>query len=385
MKTGFFTCIFILIITPALWSQTAPITSTGRITNAIPGDPAVPVAITVLNFADIAQFTLTMKFDTTKVRYASSTVHGSLSGMTVTYHHPSGNTQGKIVLSWSGASNLSLADGTTIAELVFHYISGTGNLTWAYTFGSVCQYKRWSGSSLVTLTDSPKTLYYLNGGISNRGAPVIYAPTFTSPVPGSLPVAITTSGFTNISAFTLYLEYDPQVITYTNVCVKNPIFDASFQVGDNQGTGGKRWIIMQWFGLPVNLADGGIICTLYFSYPSENCLSSQLFWYDNGPSCQYSDSNGDVLLDTPKNSFYYSGSVAATLPFTWTGAVSNAWNDPVNWTLCGVPDGTRDIIIPDVSPNFFPVLSDTISCKSLIIDNGAILHVSENGLLLVGE
>lgn len=385
MKTGFFTCVFILIISPALWSQTAPITSTGRITNAIPGDPAVPVAITVINFTEIAQFTLTMKFDTTRIRYVSSTVHGSLTGMTVSYLHPSGNTQGKIILSWSGASNISLADGSAIAELVFHYKSGTGNLTWAYTFGSVCQYKRWSGSTLISLADSPKTSFYQNGGISNRGAPVVHAPVYSSPVPGSLPVEITTNSFTNISAFTLYLEYDPQVITYSNIYVKNPIFDASFQVGDNQGPGGKRWIIMQWFGLPVNLAEGSIICTLHFSYPSENCLASQLFWYDNGPSCQYSDSNGDVLLDTPRNSYYHGGSVAATLPFTWTGAVSNAWNDPGNWTSCGVPDTTRDIIIPDVSPNFFPEINSIVTCKSLSIEEGAVLHLSENGVLLLGD
>ena len=55
---------FSLLSLPALQSQNAPVTTTGRVTNAVPGDPSVPAAVTVTNFSNIGQFTLTMMFDT---------------------------------------------------------------------------------------------------------------------------------------------------------------------------------------------------------------------------------------------------------------------------------------------------------------------------------
>ena len=385
MKTGLLTSLIILIITQVTWSQTAPVTSTGRVTNAVPGDPAIPVAITVKNFTDIAQFTLSMKFDTTRVRYVSAVTNPSLPGMNVSYVHPAGNTQGKLVFTWSSASNISLTEGTPIADLVFNYISGTGNLTWAYTFGSVCQYKRWSGSSLITLTDSPKYNFYQNGGISYREAPVVTAPVIKNPVPGELSLDLTASGFTNISAFNLNLEYDPLIITYNNLFEKNTVFDTHFVVGDNPGAGGKRQIVIQWYGSAVNLTEGDTLCTLKFSYPEESCNGSLLSWYDTGPNCQYSDYNGDALLDMPKSTFYIDGLVYASLPATWTGAVSNAWGDPANWTSCGTPDVTRHVLIPNVSPNSFPVLTGEKRCRSLEILPGATLIIAPGGNIVIGN
>jgi hypothetical protein len=385
MKTGFITCLIVLIISPAIWSQNAPVTSTGRVTNANPGDPAVPVAVTVSGFTDIGGFTLTMKFDTTRVRYVSSTVSPALPGMAVSYVHPSGNTQGRLILSWSGASNMSLEEGSSIAGLVFHYVTGTGNLTWAYTFGQVCQYRRWSGSMLVTLNDYPKYLYYQNGGISYRGAPSAVAPIIQDPVTGALPVAITVNDFNNINAFTLYLEYDPAIIAYQNSFIKNPAFDSNFIVGDNPGSGGKKNIVIQWYGSPVNLSGGETLCTLNFNYPSATCNACLLKWFDSGPTCQYSEANGDVLIDSPKIFYYSDGIVAAGLPVTWTGSLSNSWYDPGNWTACGMPDATRNVVIPNVSPAPYPVIYDSVHCKSINIETGATLTVSAGGSLVIGE
>jgi hypothetical protein len=377
----------LLLLSPAvLRSQNAPITTAGRVINATPGAPSVPIHVTVTGFTNIGHFTLTLSFDTTKVHYVSATKNASLTSMSVTYVHPlTGLTDGQLIFVWTGTvgNNLSLADGSSLADLTFAYVNGTGLLSWVYSSG--CWYKRYIGTTLVQLNDSPQYLYYLNGGISNRSAPFTYAPVFTNPLPGPLPIPITVNGFTDIGALTLNLEYDPAVINYSGTFTKNAAFGTTFLVGDNAGFGNHRLIVVSWFGSSVSLANGSTLCTLDFSYPSANCSPCALSWFDRGPSCSYSDGNGDVLIDMPQTTYYFDGLVPAGLLPTWTGSVSSAWNDVSNWNACGIPDITRDVVIPNISPNPFPIVTTAASCKSLNIQSGATVSVSPTGSITLGS
>jgi hypothetical protein len=371
----------VLLLPRTMQSQYAPVTTAGRIINATPGNPSVPVPITVTGFTDIGQLTLTLTFDTTKVHYGSATLNPLLTGMTVTYYHPSDNTLGKLVFNWTGDDNVSLTDESSIATLTFAYISGTGLLVWDYSYGSVCQYKRYVGGVLTLLDDNPQYLFYLNGGISNRSAPVTYAPVFSNPVPGPLSIPVTVTGFTNIGALTLWLEYDPAVITYQNSFTKNPAFGSNFVVGDNPGFGTKRLIVIQWYGGSVNLANGSVLCTLNFSYPAANCNPCALSWFDSGPSCEYADGGGNVLIDMPQSLYYINGNVAEGLLNTWTGTVSSAWDNASNWNSCGIPTIAKNVVIPDVSPSYFPIITVAASCKTLKIQSGATVTVGPTGSL----
>ena len=307
-----FPFLFFCMLSIPLFAIDAPIITAARVTNAIAGTSSVPIPITVSNFNNIGQFTLTMKFDTTKVRFVSASSNPSLSGMNVTYSSPAGNTQGKLVFTWTGVSNVSLTDGSTLANLTFSYVTSTGILSWAYTYGSVCQYKTYLGSTLTSLNDSPQYLFYNNGGISNRGAPITYAPNISSPSVGTISVPITANGFSTIGAMTLYLEYDPAVITYQNSFVKNPLFSSSFQVGDIAGSGTKRLIVIQWYGNSLTLANGATLCTLNFNYLTAGAPCT-LNWYDNGPSCEYADPSGNVLIDMSTLDYFKNGSVGIPL------------------------------------------------------------------------
>ena len=380
-------CILLLAI-PGLYSQNAPITTAAIVTNATPGAPSVPIPVTVTGFTNIGHFTLTLSFDTTKVHYVSAIKNASLNSMSITYVHPvSGFLTAQLIFTWTGTvgNNLSLADGSSLVDLTFSYVNGTGILAWVYSFGSTCWYKRYVGTTLVLLNDVPQNSYYLNGGISNRTAPVTHAPVFTNPVPGSLPIPITVNGFTDIGALTLYMEYDPAVITYSGTFTKNAVFGSTFLVGDNVGFGNKRMIVIQWYGNSVTLANGSTLCTLDFTYPSANCSACALSWYDSGPSCSFSDGNGDLLIDMPQTTYYFNGLVPAVLLPTWTGAVSSAWNNVSNWNVCGIPDITRDAVIPNVSPNPFPIVTTAATCKTLKIQTGATVSVSPTGVLTVGN
>jgi len=378
-------CTIFLLYAQVLHSQYAPVTTAGRITDAVPGDPSVPVAVTVTGFTNIGQLTLTMVFDTTRVHFVSASTNPSLSGMTVTYTHPSGNTTGKLVLSWTGATDVSLSDGSYLANLTFSYVTGTGILSWAYTFGSVCQYKRRIGGVLTALSDTPRYLYYLNGGISDRSAPVTSAPYITKPEVGPLPVPVIVNGFSNIGGVTLYLEYDPAVITFQHSFEKNPAFDSNFLVGDSPAPGSKRQIVIQWFGSALNLDNGSNLCTLDFNYPVAICSTCFLSWFDNGSSCEFADGSGDVLIDMPQVDYYVNGLVGPGLPATWTGNINSAWDNAGNWSECGLPDITRDIVIPDVSPNSFPVINLAGYCRSISIETGATLTIGASGSLIISN
>ncbi|MCX6235928.1 MAG: hypothetical protein NT175_14630 [Bacteroidetes bacterium] len=287
----------------------APITYAGIVTDAIPGATSVPIPITVTGFNDIGQFTLTLQFDTTRVHFISATTNPLLTGMSVTYYSPSGNTLGKLIFAWTGVSNISLDDGSALSNLTFSYITGTGILSWSYYFGSICRYKRYVSGSLIILNDEPKYLFYKNGGISYRGAPVTFAPVITDPEPGALPVPVTVNDFISIGALTLYLEYDSTIITYQNSFTKNPAFGSNFLVGSIPGIGTKKMIVIQWYGTAVSLPDGDTLCTLNFIYSTDNGTTTTLNWFDNGPSCEYADGVGDELIDMPFDDYYINGNV----------------------------------------------------------------------------
>ncbi len=71
---------------------------------------------------------------------------------------------------------------------------------------------------------------------------------------------------------------------------------------------------------------------------------------------------------------------------TWTGYSNTDWSNHNNWDN-GVPDPTKDVLIPTVppgNPNNFPVVSATIGyCGNIKIQTGASLTINPNGALTV--
>ena len=66
----------------------------------------------------------------------------------------------------------------------------------------------------------------------------------------------------------------------------------------------------------------------------------------------------------------------------WTGAVSTFWNTPGNWSCNIVPDLTRDVEIPVVASNNYPIITGSdgnADCKNITVANGASVTVNTNG------
>lgn len=139
-------------------------------------------------------------------------------------------------------------------------------------------------------------------------APVTTASTIGGAVPGTVEVAIIVTGFNNIGAISLSLDYDYSVLHFTGG-TPNPLLP-SFPAGEIDLSTGYRRITMGWFGSGVTLSDGSTIMTLSFTYLSG---ITSLTWFDNGPSCEYADADFNVLNDLPTGDFYINGYVCGAI------------------------------------------------------------------------
>lgn len=234
VKQFVFLLLFLIsFLSSSVKADNAPVTYAGVIVNATttPGGTIVPVTVT--NFVNIGWLTLTLKYDTTKIRYIGFTPNNAFSGMTVT--KTTAGTQARLLISWTSATGITLPDLTHLLDLTFTYKAGTASLSWGYTSGLVCQYKKYIGGTLVVCSDTPKGSFYINGGVSYRGAPIVTAPVINNAVPGSYVIPIKVNNLTTISAISLNLEYDSTVLTFTGYTA-NSVFGSYFPVSSVPGS-----------------------------------------------------------------------------------------------------------------------------------------------------
>jgi len=335
-------------------SQTAPVTSLGIVTSATPGTVTIPVTVT--GFIGVGQFTLTFTYNANCISYSGSTAHPAFTGLTVTNTVLSG--QGKIVIAWPGvAANFTLPDLTHLADISFTYITSSTDLSWSYTF-DICRYRKYSGGVYVNLPDSPKSIYYIHGGVGDRGAPVVTAPTISNVVTGSVSVPVTVTNFNSIEAFSLSLEYDQDVLTYVS-CTPNPDLSGTFFAGSQMGPNGKMMVTPGWLGNKT-LADGSTLFTVTFTYSGASKSYSTLNWMDNGPSCEYT-ATGNKLIDIPYANYYNNG-----LIFTQYAAKA-----ALPSVMDAVPSGSLEI--PVITEDFSGISSFTLTFE---YDTAALIYNS---------
>ncbi len=135
-----------------------------------------------------------------------------------------------------------------------------------------------------------------------QNAPVTTSSTISGAGPGTISVPILVTGFSDIGAISLSLDYDYGVAQFLQG-IPNPAMP-SFLSGDMDLGNGYHRVSMSWFGNSCTLPDGSAIITLNFNYTGGN---TPLTWYEDGSSCEYATPGGDALNDTPADSFYFSG------------------------------------------------------------------------------
>jgi hypothetical protein len=337
----------------------APITHLVTITSAVPGPINIPV--TVDNFTNIAGISLTIEYDPDVMTYTGYT--NAISGLSAgSQPLPNGNR--KITIGRFGGPVSLTGPGALLVNLQFTFISGTTLLTFLDD-GSSCEY---TDPAYNPLYDLPYESFYDNGLVTGQLSPKTYLPVIVGATAGDVWVPVTVDNFTNIGSLSLTFEYDPSVITYTNVfTVTNEDLESGMDVASQAIAGGKRKITIGWWGLaPVTLTPtlGSEIVSLKFTYTSG---TSPLTWNDNGGSCEYSDANYIPLFDLPTEDFYSDGLVAYQLsPVIKAGSVTGSLDGTV--TVPVLTWGFTDINSISLTLDFNPDVL-TFDC---IIPNAAV-------------
>ncbi len=193
-----------------------------------------------------------------------------------------------------------------------------------------------NGSIKRILFAGISALFAISGLAQN--APLTTAATIGGVTTGTVSVPVTVTGFTGIGAVSLSIDYLYSVMQFTG-STPNPALP-SFPCGDlDLGTGYHR-LTMSWFGSSATLPAGATLITLHFSFTGG---ISTLDWYDNGPSCEYTDAAYNVLNDIPQEDYYINGLVCGVLaaPGPVTGPAALCQGTPqVSYSISPVTNAT---------------------------------------------
>jgi len=137
----------------------------------------------------------------------------------------------------------------------------------------------------------------------SQNAPVTYAPHITCDSATTIDIPITVTDFNNIGALSLKLQFDASVLDYQSY-TNNSNFPGLLIFEQTTGEITAGGVI--FFGPGISLSDNSILFTLTF-----DCIggSTELLWFDNGISCEYSDDQFNPLNDSPTCSYYKNGSI----------------------------------------------------------------------------
>ncbi|MCK9204454.1 MAG: cohesin domain-containing protein, partial [Bacteroidales bacterium] len=143
-----------------------------------------------------------------------------------------------------------------------------------------------------------------------RDAPVTTVGS-ANPCPGnSITIPVYVDNFTNITAITLRIEYDPAVMTFNNFS-GNPVLSGIIANAIPVGEGSSLYKVMiVWTDIhPKTLDNGSSIIDLAFSYLSGD--GSLVFnnTSGGGGDCEYADETWMPMNDIPTEQFYHHGTI----------------------------------------------------------------------------
>lgn len=157
-------------------SQNAPITTAATIT-ACP-NTVIYIPLTVTGFSNIYDLRLNILYNSAVMTFDTNACipNSSLPGTFWNNVHVSGTTY-KVILLWDNITGVTLTDGSPIFTAAFIYYSGSTSFTFDNTSngGQDCAYTTYIPTPpyVITLNDSPDSIYYHNGQVTLSG-PIIW-------------------------------------------------------------------------------------------------------------------------------------------------------------------------------------------------------------------
>lgn len=172
----------------------------------------------------------------------------------------------------------------------------------------------------------------LVAGISNP-APLTVAASAGANVGGTASVAVTATGFNNITAVSLRLDFDPTLVTFQGYENLNPTLTGTL-INVVPVSANLSRLMVGWSDMtPRTLPAGSTLFDLNFTLLSTT--DAPLVWNNEsnlGGDCEYADALGDPLTDVPTGQFYHNGLVYYQPGYTLSGVFTydNAAQTPLD-------------------------------------------------------
>ncbi len=166
------------------------------------------------------------------------------------------------------------------------------------------------------------------------------------------------------------LTGDTSAANNVNIC---PGSNASFTMNDLGVGYTYQWQINTGSGF-TNLSDndvfaGGQSRSLAIIQPLTNLYGAKF-------RCLASNGTSNV----------FSSEKVLRFSIQWTGGSGDEWLQPDNWSCSNsyrIPDANTDVIIPYNFNNRYPIIQTTVSCRSIILRDGATVDVTPLGKLTI--
>ena len=209
---------------------------------------------------------------------------------------------------WQVSSNggLSFSDLTN-SSYYTNVTTPTLNITGAQLAISGYQYRcRVTGTCTPVVYSNTATLTVLPNIISNLGSSTV--------CPGQVIIPITVTDFIGVASFSLAVNFNTSVLTFTGVQNLNAALTSGTFV--NNASNGK--VYLTWTNLTAaTIAGGGTLCELKFTgVPGTSALTWDTQTTGN---CEYSDVNGLIIFSSWNN-----GSATINTPPAITAQPANA-------------------------------------------------------------
>jgi hypothetical protein len=138
-------------------------------------------------------------------------------------------------------------------------------------------------------------------------APVTFAGQISSLDNAMVTVPVKVNDFNGITAFSLRLDYDPTVLTFTGFSSGSPQL-AGLSVENYPVSPTLSKLIFFWSGTtPQSLPDGANLIDLYFHYHTGYTILTWNNDDNSGFDCEFADISGEAMLDFPTGSYYNNG------------------------------------------------------------------------------
>ncbi len=241
---------------------------------AVPGSN-VQIPIKVKKFTNIGAINLSINFNPSSLTFLSSTpvtLNGDPVSAVVT-------SPGVLSIGWyaSDVSHaITLSDNSTLLNLGFTYIGGTGSLTFN---NSACEISNINAVSLNT--------NYSGGIVSpNPGSVATLTLDTLHSIAGPVVVSLKAQLLNNIGAFNIKIKYNAAALTFNSLSGNYSGITIS-----NNASGGV--LTLGWYDAtgttPISIANG-VLTNLNFTYVGGNVpLQFDL------PNCELADQSGNIL------------------------------------------------------------------------------------------